>query len=170
MPIPDRSELPQEFVAFVDRQNAQIEAGFTQQKPVLPADTTPPELIEAAKVLDSLLQRYVAEESLAARFIEREYRPFIADVLAENITEPVDENWRQNAGLSPIRWGDTDLYLKKDLESAWYRFERLLCGVVTPEESYQASVTRGVLRIRQNLARKKYGLDLDLTDDEWMLL
>lgn len=42
--------------------------------------------------------------------------------------------------------------------------------MVTPEESYQASVKRGVLRIRQNIARKKFGLDLDLTDDEWMTL
>lgn len=88
MPIPHRPELPDEFVAFIDRQNAKIEAGFTQQQPVLPADTTPPELIEAARALDQLLTRYVAEESVTAQLIEDRYRPFIVDVLAEKSPNP----------------------------------------------------------------------------------
>jgi len=170
MAIPDRSELPPEFVAYLDKMNAEMEE-WEPSKPVLPAESTPPELIEAARALNASITRHLDDDSLAAQLIEREWRPFIDDVLAEKITEPIDEDWRSIAGRPPIRWGDTDLYAKnrKDLETAIVRFETLIIGLdqTTPERV--ARVKAMVLTARKKVAQNM-GVELDLTDEEWWQL
>ena len=54
MPVPDRSELPAEFVAMIDQQNRD----FAERKhilPQLPAEVTPPEVVKAAQELDAAI-------------------------------------------------------------------------------------------------------------------
>ena len=65
MPVPDRSELPAEFVAMIDRQNRE----FAEEKhilPQLPAEVTPPKVVEAAQILDAAIKKHLAQRSIAA--------------------------------------------------------------------------------------------------------
>ena len=65
MPVPDRSELPADFVAMIDRQNQK----FAERKhilPQLPAEVTPPKVVEAAQILDAAIKKHLAQRSIAA--------------------------------------------------------------------------------------------------------
>ena len=170
VPIPDRSELPAEFVAYLDRQNAEFE-NTEPSKPILPAASTPPELIEVAQDLDRLIAHHRADGSSAAELIDDEMRQFIDDVLAEKITEPINEDWRTIQGRRPIQWGSTDRYQKhrKDLNSAKVKFEYLLIGYDHSTPSSVASVRCTALIFRKEVARR-LGIELELTDEEWWQL
>ena len=171
MPIPDRSELPAEFVAYLDKQNKDFEE-YEPAGPILPAESTPPELIEVAQDLDRLIAHHRADGSSAAELIDDEMRQFIDDVLAEKITEPIKEDWRMIQGRRPINWEDnSDLYIekRKALNAAAVKFEYLLIGYdnSTPEE---VARTRELgLTVRKEIARRR-GIDLDLTDEQWWQL
>ena len=171
MPIPDRSELPEKFVEYIIKQNKELDE-YAPAGPVLPAESTPLELIEAAQDLDRLISYHRADGSTAAELIEDEMRQFIDAVLAGKITEPIDENWRQVQGRRPINWEDhTDLYAddRKDLNSATVAFEYMLIGHddSTPREI--ARVRNVGLMVRKELARR-WDIELDLTDEQWWQL
>ena len=59
MTVPDRSELPQEFVAYLEKQNAEL-AEHERPKPILPAEETPEELVDAAIALEEAIDRHIA--------------------------------------------------------------------------------------------------------------
>ena len=171
MPIPDRSELPEKFVEYIIKQNKELDE-YAPAGPVLPAESTPLELIEAAQDLDRLISYHRADGSTAAELIEDEMRQFIDAVLAGKITEPIDENWRQVQGRRPINWEDsTDRYEKhrEDLNYAKVGFEYLLIGHdrSTPEEIERTRET--CLSVRKELARR-WDIELDLTDEQWWQL
>ena len=170
MPIPDRSELPEKFVAYLDKSNKDFEE-YVPEPPIWPSASTPQRLIEAARTLDAEIERHQEDGSEAAGYIDMLFRPLINDVLAEKIAEPVDENWRHEQGLPIVRWGDTDLYEEKraPLNRAWVDFKVLVEGrdEVTPEK--MEGILEVGLSLRKELA-KRLGLELELTDEEWWQL
>ena len=123
MTVPDRSELPQEFVAYLEKQNAEL-AEHERPKPILPAEETPEELVDAAIALEEAIDRHIADGSFAAKLIEHVMRPTIDQALNREITEPIPNL------VVPNKLGDTDLYepRRKDLEKRYYEFATSLKG------------------------------------------
>ena len=74
MPIPDRSELPPKFVEWLERQEAERAAAGPPAKPLLPAESTPQELVDAAVLLDERIAHHRKDGSQAAELIELEVR------------------------------------------------------------------------------------------------
>ena len=171
MPIPDRSELPDKFVDYIIKQNKDLEE-YEPRGPVLPAASTPPELIEAARVLDDAITRHSADGSSAAPLIDKQMRQLINDVLDKKITKPINENQLEARGQSSYVWEDrTDRYEKerRDLNSATVTFQYLLIGHDNSTPAAIARTRKMALSIRKELARR-WGVDLDLTDEQWWQL
>ena len=171
MPIPDRSELPEKFVEYIIKQNREFEE-YEPEGAVLPAESTPAELIEAAQTLDRLIAFHRVDGSTAAELIEEDMRPFIDAAIAEKITEPIDENWWGTRRPRPVNWEDhTDRYEdnRKDLNAATVAFKYMLIGDddSTPKRVEQLRNT--ALMVRKELARR-LDIELDLTDEEWWQL
>lgn len=164
MPVPDRSMLPSEFVAYIEKQNAEL-ADHTPLKPILPAPSTPQELVDAAQKLDQLIETHRNDGSLAAELIDNQFRHLIDAVLARTVTEPVQQTWQ------PVKWGDTDLYepKRKDLERAWGDLVDLATGYDKSSPAAMKMARRMALKVRQKVA-KQMGVELDLTDQEWWQL
>ena len=164
MPVPDRSDLPAAFVQWVDRQNRELES-YVEPGPVLPAASTPQEIVDAAVALDEAIARHRDDGSVAAGLLEEKIRHLIDGAIAREITEP------QQPKAMAVRWSDTDLVdeRRSDLSSALATFEHLVYGIDRTTPEALASSKRSELNFRKHIA-KRMGVELDLTDEEWWQL
>ena len=164
MPVPDRSELPADFVAMIDRQNQ----NFAERKhilPQLPAEVTPPKVVELAQVLDASIKKHLAQRSIAAEWIENDIREILDSALAGTLTETVPprtlDTW--HIGLT----NDIDINQRFDLREAYYTFNRYITGNDELKPEDYDRLIRLAVKARKIYSKRDWGLDLDLTDEEW---
>ena len=163
MSAPSRSGLPADLVAFLEKTDLERSRRYGRA-PILPATSTPDELVVAAGELNDAIARHLAEGSDAARFVDDAFRPHIERVLRREQVETVAEV-RTHRGLY-----DTDIVEKRrDLESAMVYFEMLLGGTDNSTEAKMTRFYNDTIRRRRVMA-ERCGVELDLTDEEWWQL
>lgn len=160
MPIPPRSELPVEYVKLLETWDRFHEEDFGR-KPILPAATTPELLVQMAKRLDEALKSH--SHTRAAPMIEPAVRPSIDACLAGTVTQPMEVPVHHHVHQ------DVDLQDHPELSEAFYDFEDRITGKDHSTERAMKRDIRGQLTRRKHWA-KEYGLDLSLTDEEWLEL
>lgn len=158
-----RSDMPAglvERLELIDRQFAELR----DRRPLLPAATTPPELVDAARSLDAELRRH--HGTRVAGSIERWRRSLIDAALAGSLVEPATaDQLRTNAR----HLEDAVEPGQEELMSSYHRFGALLRNVdyTTPER--RASLVASTVR-RKRRSAQEFGLELELTDEEWLVL
>ncbi len=160
MPIPPRSELPAEYVELLDTWNLDWKNNFGR-KPILPADSTPELLVTMAQRLDDALKAH--SNTRAYPSIEPLVRNAVDACLARTLTEPVELH------LHPRVRQDTDLHENPELSEALEDFLDRVTGKDNSTEDTMRLYTRIQLKRKKSFA-EKHGLDLDLTDEEWLQL
>ena len=164
MPVPDRSELPADFVAMIDRQNQK----FAERKhilPQLPAEVTPPKVVEAAQELDAAIKKHLAEGSIAAEWLENDIREILDSALAGTLTETLSTP-------RPDRWcagcvNDIDINQRFDLREALSNFNHYITGTDELKPEDYDGLRRLAVKARRIFLKRDWGIDLDLTDEEW---
>ncbi len=159
MTIPDRASLPAEFVVVLEQHDAEKARSYGR-KPVLPAEETPQVLIDAAVEFDRLLGEEIANGERAAEVVNMFMRPRIDAVLRREIVEPLP-------GIAePIDLHGTGFHLLRDLHEAYAYFVALLDARDNSPESQKAFHRKMMVMRRKHFA-EEFGVDLDLTDEEW---
>ena len=87
MAVPDRSELPPEFLERTRELDESLARSYGRE-PLLPAKRTPDELVELAERLEALITKYYWEGSTGAIALVGLIR-LIEKVKARGVTEPV---------------------------------------------------------------------------------
>lgn len=164
MPVPNRSDLPRKFVELIDQQNKEF-AEREHILPLLPAEVTPPEIVEAAKALDASIKKHLAERSIAAEWLEQHLRPLIDSALAGTLTETVDSAPPDR--LCPGYTNDIGINQRQDLRDARHNFSRYITGSDELRPEDYEGLRRIALKARKFSAANHWDLDLDLTDEEW---
>jgi len=162
LPVPDRSDLPEKFVEYIDQQEHMLD-NFTPTPSIWPSETTPQELIDAAHALNAEIKAH--KGTIAAKVAEGLMRGFIDAAIDGRITKPVTA--RLPHVWNPARLDD--LYKRKSLELAYYKFDMYLKGFDTPQEVTEQDKRREMIAFRKELA-ERMDLDLELTDDEWFAI
>ena len=163
MTPPSRTDLPADFVAFLEKTDLDRER-YYGKPPVLPATATPDELVVAAAELNEAIARHRADGSDAAQFIDAVFRPHIERVLRREQTQTI------TTIRNDRRLYDTDIVEKRrDLESAMSHFRMLLRGADNSTERRMTEFFTDTVRRRRVLA-ERHGIELELTDEEWWQL
>ena len=164
MPVPDRSELPADFVAMIDEQNRD----FAERKhilPQLPAEVTPPKVVEAAQELDASIKKHLAQRSIAAEWLENDIRELLDSALEGTLTETLSTP-------RPDRWcvgcvNDMNINKRDDLKETLFTFNRYITGKDELKPEDYDRLIRLAVKTRKIYSKRDWGLDLDLTDEEW---
>lgn len=159
MSIPERSSLPAEFMALLEQQDAE-KARTYGRKPVLPAVETPQVLVDAAMDLDHWLGLEMANGERAAEVVNTFMRARIDAVLRREVVEPM-------AGIAePNDLHGTGFHHLDDLHEAYAYFVALLDARDNSSESRMAWFRRSMV-MRRKLLAERFGVELDLTDEQW---
>ena len=163
MPIPPRSELPADYVELLEIWDGHWEADYGRAA-ILPADKTPELLVTMAKRLDKALTTY--SHTAAASMIEPIYRECIDATLARKTTQPVS---KERLHLHPHIYQGVDLQDHPELMYAFMEFEDRIKGENHADSDSMERYRSATIR-RKRLKAQDFGLDLDLTDEEWLQL
>ena len=161
MPVPDRSELPAEFVAVLDKHD-DARAKSYGRAPILPADETPEELVEMARELAELIDRHLAEGSSAADEINNAYRIHVDAVLRREVREPLLQTPR-------VRLIGTDRKRVPHLTARYATFASFLRGDDNSTPRQMERFREHTVWRRKHFAAE-FGVELELTDEEWFEL
>ena len=164
MPVPDRSELPADFVAMIDEQNRD----FAERKhilPQLPAEVTPPKVVEAAQILDAAIKKHLAQRSIAAEWIENDIREILDSALAGTLTETLPPRTLETWHIGHTN--DIDINQRFDLREAFSDFRMYMTGRDELKPEDYDGLRRLAVKARRIFLKRDWGIDLDLTDEEW---
>lgn len=155
---PSRSELPADLVANLEVVDLDY-ANTYGRKPILPADSTPDELVAAAEAVCAAIERHEGTE--AATAVHGLLKKHIKASLSRRITKPVDD-------LPSLKYlYDSTNYVELDgLEGSVSTFKNLLSGTDWSSEEDRASIRRDRI-LRKQIFAGEHELQLELTDDEW---
>lgn len=159
MAIPDRSTLPPEFLELLAWQTENVGTRYGD-KPILPADETPDELVEAAKLFRDLLDDFLETGSLTAVEFDSYYRQVLNDVIDRKLTEPIDVRVPADLKYFP------DFEAREGLGSAYINFDSLLRGSDHSSKASMSIIRKATIMQRKAKAAE-LGMELELTDDEW---
>ena len=157
MAVPDRSELPPEFLERTRELDESLARSYGRE-PLLPAERTPDELVELAERLEALITKYYWEGSTGATELIG-LMGLIEQVKAREITEPMK-------GLAVSKIDDTDIRQFPDLQKVFNRFSNEISGSDFSSPEMMRMFRRSTVNYRKKVAAD-LGLDLELTDDEW---
>ena len=157
MAVPDRSELPPEFLERTRELDESLARSYGRE-PLLPAKRTPDELVELAERLEALITKYYWEGSTGATELNG-LMGLIEQVKAREITEPM-----KDFAVSKI--DDTDIRQFPDLQKVFNRFSNEISGSDFSSPEMMRIFRRSTVNYRKKVAAD-LGLDLELTDDEW---